>query len=625
VTAAVRPGDTLSELALAGQMAAEYPSVCRAVAGLAPAELPRAGRLLAGLDPAEVARLHPDLPRLKIAVTGDGTLADLVAALAVQLARHGLLADTLTTDFNGWVHALGDTGGDLHAAAPDLALCVLSPNAVFDELPVPWEVADVERAVAAKVDLIAGLATRFRAATRGTLVLNTMPLVRRHTAQLVDYRSRARLGAVWREANARLLRLGDDDPGVVVLDLEPLVSEGVRVGDPRLSTYAKAHLTPELLHAYAAEVGHLARHLAGRTKKCLVLDLDETLWGGVLGDDGPLGIELGDGYRGEAFLGFQRIVRQLGGQGVLLAAVSKNEPRLVEEVLRDHPRSALRPEHFAQVIANWEPKHQNLVALAGTLNLGVDSFVFADDSAFERGLIRETLPGVTVLDLDAEPAGHAGALLRDGWFDTVEVTAEDRTRATGYRDEARRRGFLDRFDSVEDFLRHLDLVVTIQAAAEPDVVRVAQLLVRTNQFNLTTRRLPSPEVRALISGPGTAVLTVRVTDRFGDNGLVGALLTRREADQVSIDNFVLSCRVFARGVEEACLASVLRAARDAGVAGVLGRYRPGPRNHRVADLYPRHGFVLAGVDGDTTTFHHDLADLPAPPAHIRLVEGRLFP
>ncbi|WP_308377693.1 HAD-IIIC family phosphatase [Streptomyces sp. ISL-98] len=609
----------LRDLADAGRLVAEYPRAGELVARLSGAELLRAGRLLARLDTEEISKAHPGTPLVTIGVTGHGTLGALAPALTAQLARHGLVARTVLADFDNYVFDLLDPAGKLNAARPDLVLCVLDPMIVFDEVPVPWRPEDVERAAADKIALIERLAARF-AETPGTLVLNTMPLLRGHTGQLVDHRSRARLGAVWREANTRLLRLAEDNPSVVVLDLDPIVAQGVPVSDDRLSTYAKAHLTDDLLFAYAAEIGHLARQLTGRSKKCLVLDLDNTLWGGVLGDDGVEGIEVGDGYRGEAFLAFQQVIRQLGSQGVLVAAVSKNEPELVTRALREHPRMALREQDFVRIIANWQPKHDNLNHLAETLGLSVDSFVFVDDSAFERELVRRELPGVAVVDVDGEPAWHRRSLLRDGWFDVREVTSEDRVRASRYRDETARKSFLDSFASTDDYLRELGVHVRIGPVTEAEVPRISQLTLRTNQFNLTADRLQPGDVLDLMKDPAALALAVHAGDRFGDHGLVGAVLARRDGDLLRIDNFLLSCRVFSRSIEEACLSWVLRHARDTGATSVVARYRQTPKNRRVADFYPRHAFFPAGGEGDVLTFRHPLTEIMPPPPHIRFDE-----
>jgi FkbH-like protein len=617
------PAETLLELHRSGSLAKRYPEVGALVAGLTGAELDRAGRLLSRLDPDDVLREHPATPAVSVAVTGHGTLSALVPALTAELARHGLLLRPFVADFDGYVFDLGDPGSRLYATGSDLVLCVLDPAVVFDEVPQPWRPADVARVLDEKLRLIERLVARFESAGRGTLVLNTMPLLRRFSAQLVDHRSRAELGALWREANARLLRLTGGHPAVVTLDLDPLVAEGIAVSDARLSVYAKAHLSADLLAAYAREAGHLARDLAGRAKKALVLDLDGTLWGGVLGEDGAAGIEVADGYRGAAFRAFQRVVGQIGSQGVLLAAVSKNDAEPVRAVLRDHPGMTLREEDFVRIIANWRPKHDNLSDLAVALGLGVDSFVFADDSAYECGLVRHALPGVAVVRLDDEPALHIEKLLRDGWFDVRELTAEDRSRGAKYRQELDRHDFLDTFDSIEDYLRELGVSVRLEPAGEAQVARVSQLTLRTNQFNMTTRRLQPSDVRALIDDPAAAVLTIQAGDRFGDNGLVGAVFTRRAGAAAHIDNFVLSCRVFSRNIEQACLAAVLRQARATGAKAVYGTYRATAKNGNVKDFYLRNGFtpVAAEGDGTTATFRHDLLEIAAPPEHVRLIEN----
>jgi FkbH-like protein len=608
--------DPLLALHRDGTLAARYPEVRALLADRTGPDLLRAGQLLARLDADAVLREHPDTPTVTVAVTGHGTLAPLIPPLTAELARHGMLLRAVESTFDSYVFALSDPDSALYADDTDLVLCVLDPSVVFDEVPVPWQPADVERVLAEKLRLVEGLAIRFADNGGSALVLNTLPLPRRYTAQLVDQRSRARLGTVWREANAKLLALTDEHPAVTVVDLDPLIAEGVPAVDPRLDTYAKVHLSPPLLASYAREVGHLARYKAGRTSKCLAVDLDNTVWGGILGDDGIDGIEVADSFRGEAFRAFQRVVKQLGAQGVLVAAVSKNDSELVREALRDHPGMTLRENDFVRVVANWQPKHDNLRGLAKTLNVNVDSFVFVDDSPYERGLVRRELPGVAVVAVDDEPALHVAALLRDGWFDVRELTAEDRTRTDKYRAEAARQDFLETFSSIEDYLRELDIRVRLAPPRPAEMPRVSQLTLRTNQFNLTTERLAPPEVERQAAGPGTRVLAIHAHDRFGDNGLVGAIFLRREGTLVRVDNFLLSCRVFSRGIERACLSAVLAHARDSGADGVVGTYRPTAKNRLVRDFYPKHGFGTIAGDGSSTTYRHDLVDIPPVPEHV---------
>jgi FkbH-like protein len=619
-TLAEDPAVRLSTLHSAGLLAAEYPAVRALLADMSGPDLVRAGRLLASVRADEVRDTHPNVPAVTIAITGHGTLSALIPPLTAELARHGVVLRPRLCEFDSYVFDLSDPDSDLYTADPDIVLCVLDPGVVLDEVPVPWRPDDVARVLREKVALLDQLAGRFGRRASGTLVLNTVPLPHGVLAQLVDHRSRAALGALWREANAALLRLAETHPSVVVLDLDSLVTEGIAVTDPRLSVYAKAHLSAELLARYAREIGHLARNSLGLTKKCLVLDLDETVWGGVLGDDGIDGIEVAGSYRGEAFRAMQKVAKQLAAQGVLLAAVSKNDLEPVQAVLREHREMTLREDDFVRVVANWRPKPDNLTELAGDLNLGVDAFVFVDDNPAECGLMRYRLPEVAVVQLDTEPAHHVRGLLRDGWFDSRQLTKEDSERPARYREELVRKDFLRGFASVEGYLEQLDIRVRLAVAEQHEVPRLSQITLRTNQFNLTTERMQEADVAAVLAAPNRTALVIHVRDRFGDNGLVGAILLTRDRDTVHIDNFLLSCRVFSRGIEQACLTAVLRHARETGATEVIGRYRPTEKNRKVARLYPTNGFTTLVKNERWSVFRHDLAEIEPAPAHLHLTE-----
>ncbi|MGX1133674.1 FkbH-like protein [Streptomyces glaucescens] len=625
--------DTLWSLHERGRVAAEYPRVRRLVGALGdsgdPDELRRAGNLLARIGADAVLEEHPDTPVVSVAITGHGTVSGLTGPLTAELARHGMLLRPHVGDFDGYVVDLASPDSDLYAARPDAVVCMLDASVVFDEVPAVWQPEDVARVLDEKLALLDRLAASFADAGRGTLILNTLPLPRVHAAQQVVLSARARLGAVWREANARLLRLMDDHPELVVVDIDPLVGGELPLRDARLGTYTKTQFSPQLLAEYAREVAHVLRGATGRAKKCLVLDLDNTVWGGVLGDDGSEGIEVAGTYRGEAFRTLQRTARQIASQGVLLAAVSKNDLDPVRQVLREHPEMTLREDDFVRVIANWRPKHDNLRELADDLGIGVDSFVFADDSPYECGLVTRELPEVAVIRLDDDPALHTERLLRDGWFDVRSVTADDLKRPERYREELSRKDFLHGFESLTDYLRELDIRVRLAEASDSEIARVSQLTLRTNQFNLTTRRLQPADVTRLAEDPDALVLTIRSADRFGDNGVVGAILAHRDEDVLHIDNFLLSCRVLARGIEQACLSALLSHARRQGMRAVRADYRPSAKNGKVGDFYVSNGFrpLEAGADSadaaDTavSTFHHDLAEIAGPPEHIQLTRS----
>jgi FkbH-like protein len=652
----------------AGGLAAGWPLVPALLAAMDAEHVRRAGELLARVDPADVRARHPSVTAVAVTITGSSTLDGLVPMIAAETARHGLAARTTVSGLGAWFADLGASTAPGWADPADLRLCVLDAHAVFAETATPWTVEDVRRALDGTLDRLTAVADAAeRAAEQGVvagagagslLVLNTVPLTALHAHQLVDHRSRMRLGAAWREFNAALLRLGVERRSVIVIDMDVLAAGAGPLEDPRLRAHTRTHFADDVLAGYAREVGHLAAALTGRTRKCLVLDLDGTLWGGVLGEDGPAGVVVGPdgGGTGEAFAAFGRLVRQLGSQGVLLAVCSKNDPGPVDAALRGHPGLPLRDDDFAVVVAGWEPKDAGLATIARRLDLGVDSLVFVDDSAFERGLVRAALPEVALVAVDGdEPARHADALLADGWFDTLELTAADRGRGADYRRRAARTRLRERCDTLADYLAELAVEVDVSPAAGGDAGRIAQLTQRTNQFNLTTRRMTPADVDRLVAAAAAAApppvaaapipaaaapppaagaapgvragavlpLAIRYRDRFGDLGIVGAAFLRLDGEPdhpvphtvahtvAHIDNLLLSCRVFGRGVEQACVAGLAETARGAGAGVLRGHYASTAKNARFADFYPRSGFTP--VPGEPGAFDLDLSR-PIPPA-----------
>ncbi|MEV6110553.1 HAD-IIIC family phosphatase [Streptomyces sp. NPDC051940] len=614
--------DRLRALHAQGLLAKAYDEVPRLLAGetgepaAGGAELRTAGRLLAGLDPDAVLAHHPGTPAVTVAVTGSSTAAPVLDPLTAELARHGILCRPVVGDHGAWLRDLTDPDSELRAARPDVTLCLLDAQAVFAEVPVPWRPEDVERSAARLIDRLTAIAADWP----GLLVFNTLPLLRGHTHQLVDHASRAALGALWRECNARLLRLAGQSPRLVVVDLEPLLNEGGPVTDARLAVYASLRLGAEVLACYAREVAHLVRAVRGRTRKCLVLDLDNTLWDGILGEDGPQGVTASGSLRGEAFHHFQRVVKQLAAQGVLLAVSSKNDAALVHEVLADHPDLVLREQDFAVVKADWRSKDLNLREAADELGLALDALVFADDTAAERAQVRLGAPGVAVVALDGEPALHPDRLLADGWFDTLRLTEEDVARTGRYRGERRRRELRETSGSYAEFLAGLETRVALGPPRAHELARLAQLTQRTNQFNLTGLRQREDELSDRAADPRRHLLLVaRTADRFGEHGLTGAVLGCLRDDVLELKNVWLSCRVLGRGIEHALLATLLATASERGLRAVEAGYVPTSRNHRARGFYAECGFadVTPAAPGTgERRFRHGLTDLPAVPDHI---------
>lgn len=392
--------------------------------------------------------------------------------------------------------------------------------------------------------------------------------------------------------------------GAVFIDLEPIAGEmgRRRFFDPRRYHWTKQPFSEAGIIRMAEHLSAGVRALMTGPKKVLVLDLDNTLWGGVVGETGPLGITIGDGPDGEAYRCFQSHVKRLSERGVVLAVCSKNNDADAREPFQTNANMVLSLDDFAQFEATWDPKAVALRRIAKTLQLGLDSFVFVDDNPAEREHIRQALPEVSVVELPEDPAEYVQALDEGLWFETVELTDEDRVRAAQYLSERRRRDTEVMYESLDEYLASLEMVADVRPIEAADLDRVVQLIAKTNQFNLTTRRHGLAKLRQMLDAPGTIAHTLRVADRFGDHGLVAVLIAVADrtttVPTLEIDTWLMSCRVINRTVEEFFFNSLVASARSAGIERLVGVYVPTKKNALVKEHYERLGFARCGPSGD---------------------------
>jgi FkbH-like protein len=398
--------------------------------------------------------------------------------------------------------------------------------------------------------------------------------------------------------------------------------------DTRFWYLYRAPFKSGFLDEMALEVAGLLAALKGRSKKVLVLDCDNTLWGGIVGEDGIDGIALDPAkYPGSAFYDFQRQILALKRQGVLLALCSKNNESDVTAVFDQHPHCLLKAGDFAAARVNWQDKRRNLMDLAKALNLGIDSLVFIDDSDVECEFIRTTIPEVTVLQVPARTHELPSLLKRYRGFDRISQTAEDLDRAGMYRDEACRAEEQKHFSDVKAYLRSLNLTVQLGSVRPPDVARAAQLTQKTNQFNLTTRRYTEGEIERFRNSPDHKLVMMRVRDRFGDYGITGLGMVVRDGATARIELFLMSCRVLGRNVEDALLRRLMTDATAwPGVRVIEGLYVPTPKNSQVAAFYPSRGFAATDTVPDdcapgTRAFVFDAGvSLPEVPDFLSVAE-----
>lgn len=370
--------------------------------------------------------------------------------------------------------------------------------------------------------------------------------------------------------------------------------------DYRYWYLSKAPFKGPFLQLYAGEIAKVVRILRGKAKKVLVLDCDNTLWGGVVGEDGLDGIKLdGHDYPGRAYYDFQKTLLHLANRGVLITLCSKNNEADVIEVFEKHPWCLLKTSHLSGWRINWQDKVSNVRELAEELNLGLDSFVLVDDSGLECGMVRQMLPEVTVLQVPEQLHRLPQLLVRDGLFDTLAISDEDRKRAQLYQSETQRKKARGSFQKIEDYLESLEIVAEIRRPRPGEIARVAQLTQKTNQFNLTTRRYSEEDIARLVGSEDSAVYSLTASDKFGALGLVGVLIVKRDGQFGYVDSYLLSCRALGRDLEMVFLARALgELEQQWGVEGWRAEYRRTNKNAQVADFWERSGFTPTAAQDD---------------------------
>jgi len=361
--------------------------------------------------------------------------------------------------------------------------------------------------------------------------------------------------------------------------------------DHRYWHIGRAPFTRKALEEIAVEDFKFIRSLKGKTKKCLVIDCDDTLWGGIVGEDGLAGIKLGKTYPGSAYYEFQQEILNLYNRGIILALCSKNNEDDVWEVFQKHPDMLLKEEHIATAQINWQDKVASLRQIALDLNIGLDDLVFIDDSEFEINLVREVLPEVEVIHMSKNKAVEYRDILAScGFFDNLTLSAEDKKRGAMYRAEATRKKFQFQATDMESYYKSLEMVLEIRFAEEFSIPRIAQLTQKTNQFNLTSRHYNEADVKSLADSDESDVIYVKLKDRFGDSGIVGVCILKYKDKKAMFDTFLLSCRVLGRGVETAFITQALELAKKKGCKAAIGEYYATRKNSQVKEFYTKHGF-----------------------------------
>jgi FkbH-like protein len=571
-----------------------------------------------GIAQQIIKTLPAELPgratiNLRVAFLRSFTVEPILPLLKAYARLFGIDLTIKVGEFNSYAQEIIDPSSWLYQFDPQIVILAVQTR---DVAPDVWygstdESADgitsvVDRLVSPVVSLIGHL----RQHSQASLILQTFEQPVVENGGLLDSRRTIGQAELIRQMNRELNASALDHTGVYVLDYDALIARHGRMRwtDEKKWVTSRSPISADHLVYMAKEYLRYIVPLAGRQSKVLVVDLDNTLWGGVVGEEGVNGIKIGPEYPGSSYLALQRAILDLYDRGILLAICSKNNEADALEALVNRSEMLLRPSHFAAFRINWTDKAQNLREIALELNVGIDSLSFIDDNPVERQRVKRELPEVTVIDLPEDPSGYAQALRASPVFERLTITSEDRDRGRIYAEQRERKQLETSAGSIEDFYRSLEMTAEFVAVGPESIARIAQLTQKTNQLNMTTRRYTENDMQTLADSSDWRIFGIKVVDKFGDNGLVGVVLLHILDQSVEIDTFLLSCRVIGRTVETAMLAYVTDIARQTGRHLVEGWFLPTKKNDPAKDIYANHGFIVTRKTDDDLLWQLDLTE-----------------
>ena len=530
------------------------------------------------------------LPMLKVSLLGDSATQFLATAIRGVGVERGFNVDLFESDFNQIEQQVMDPTSDLHAHRAKYNILFQSTHKLLEKFALLPSEQQLTLA-ADRINFIRSVCDN----VPGTIIVYNYPEI--DDSVFGSFANKVSLSFTFqiRKLNYELMLLAQECPNLFVCDLAALQNKFGRdfMFDPTIYVSTEMLLSIDVLPYVAYRTFDIIKSIEGRFKKCLILDLDNTIWGGVVGDDGWENIQLGHGLGiGKAFAEFQQWVKKLRNRGIIVAVCSKNDESKAKEPFLKHPDMVLQLDDISVFLANWENKADNIRTIQQILNIGFDSMVFIDDNPFERNLVRENLPDVTVPELPEDPGEYLEYLYSLNLFETASYNNADRARTHQYQVEAQRVSSARKFTNEADFLRSLDMVSEITSFNRFNTPRVAQLSQRSNQFNLRTVRLTEDQITAIEADPKQKGFAFTLEDKFGDNGLIAVvILQEQSSDTLFIVSWFMSCRVLKRTMENFTLNVIASWAISHGYSRIIGEYIPTHKNQMVEQHYPSLGFI----------------------------------
>ncbi len=546
-------------------------------------------------------RVDESLPKVKTALLGDSATQFLAIAIKGEAVARGFALDLFEADYNQIERQVLDPESDLHTFGADYTIVFHSSHKLLEKYSLASDTARGHLAEE-RLDFVRTICE----STAGKVIYYNYPEI--GDGVFGSYQNKVSSSFIYqvRKLNLGLMDLSREYANLYICDLAELQSKLGRDFCFDSSIYVSTEMLFSLdaLPYVASRTLDIICAIRGSFKKCLILDLDNTLWGGTVGDDGWENIQIGHGLGiGKAFTEFQQWIAKLKDRGIILCVCSKNDEDKAKEPFEKNPEMVLHLDDIAVFIANWDNKVDNIRHIQQTLNIGFDSMVFLDDNPFERNIVREHLPEICVPELPEDPGDYLEYLYGLNLFETASYSTADKDRTKQYIEEARRTDSARSFTDVNAFLASLEMVSEVRGFDAFNTPRVAQLSQRSNQFNLRTVRYTEDQVHQMAGDDRYKCFSFTLSDKFGDSGLICAVILRKQEDRsLFIDTWFMSCRVLKRGMEDFTLNTLVEYARSEGYERLVGEYIPTAKNGMVKDHYPRLGFSPLPDDSGRTLF-----------------------
>ena len=551
------------------------------------------------LNEAKIVKTANLRKKLRVAFLASSTINGFEETMRVKCFQKGIDCITYVSDYNQYNQEILNQTSKLYQFKPDITFLILDTRHALGEYYFSWHKVPHDeklKFIETKIDEIKKLCNTFEENSGSKLILTSLQIPNYSSYGISEQREMRGIKDMVSKINNELFdhygRLHTNHH-IFIYDFNEFIS---RFGEKNIFNYKQffsgdIKISTEYIPKFVNELMGFVYAVTGITKKCIVLDLDNTLWGGIIGEDGFDNIKLGDNPVGRSFVEFQKRLLALNQRGILLAINSKNNFDDAIEVIQKHPNMILREENFASTKINWDDKVTNLQKISEELNIGLDSMVFFDDDPINQEYIKESLPEVLVMDLPKDSSQYAQIITEMKEFDVLKITEEDTKRSDMYLGQKKRKELENKVSDFNEFLKQMNIEVNVQKANNFTIPRISQLTLKTNQFNLTTRRYQEEEILKFSSSEDKIVECVQVSDKFGDNGITGTyIIEKTNNDEWIIDTFLLSCRIMGRGVEEIMMNQIIEKAKSSGIKRIKGEFIPTTKNKPAQNFYENSGF-----------------------------------